>query len=288
MPAFEEEIQMAQDEGVELRELWTPVQIQPEGEAFQLTIQQMRVIDTDSSGKAQVEPIPGKTDSLLVTRIYKAIGLEASEDWYNPPAKDRNFVSLANTLLVLTPEGPVKVFGGDLAVSDKSVVQAVASGKEAALALDILFQKGPGAVEPGLRACRIGNGPALSLEMVLKGPRYGRNPHMVQYEEINPDHFQFSPRIMPPRLLKKERVQSFSEINLKISADLAMREAKRCFNCGLCNQCDNCRLFCPDLSVIREDTSQGRRINYDYCKGCGICVVECPRNAMVLEEEQGG
>jgi len=28
-----------------------------------------------------------------------------------------------------------------------------------------------------------------------------------------------------------------------------------------------------------------RRINLDYCKGCGICVVECPRNAMALEEE---
>ena len=108
---------------------------------------------------------------------------------------------------------------------------------------------------------------------------------MVQPEEINTDHFQFSPRIVKPRLLKEERVRSFAEIDLNISANLAMGEAKRCFNCGLCNQCDNCRLFCPDLSVIREDTPQGRRIDYDYCKGCGICVVECPRNAMVLEEE---
>jgi 2-oxoacid:acceptor oxidoreductase delta subunit (pyruvate/2-ketoisovalerate family) len=286
MPAFEEEIQMALEEGVELRERWSPVQIQPEGEAFRLTVQQMRVMDTDQSGKAQVEPIPGKTESLLVTRIFKAIGLEASEAWHNPPAGQRGFVSLTNTVLVPRPEGPVRVYGGDLAISSKSVVQAVASGKEAALALDTFFQKGPEAIESELRACQVGNGPALSMEMVLKGPRTGRNPHLVHYEEINPDHFHFSPRIISPRLLKKERVQSFAEINLKISADLAMREAKRCFNCGLCNQCDNCRLFCPDLSVIREETPQGRRINYDYCKGCGICVVECPRNAMVLEEEQ--
>ncbi len=110
---------------------------------------------------------------------------------------------------------------------------------------------------------------------------------MVRYGEINIDYFQFTPRIAQPRLLKEERVRSFAEIDLRISANLAMREAERCFNCGLCNQCDNCRLFCPDLAVLRDQSPRGRRIDYDYCKGCGICVVECPRNAMSLEEEQG-
>ncbi len=153
------------------------------------------------------------------------------------------------------------------------------------MALDLLFQKGPQAIEPELRTCRVGPGPSLSFEAYRRGPRCRRSPHVVQYEEINTDHFQFNPRMVKPRLLREERVRTFAEIDLNISADLAMREAKRCFNCGLCNQCDNCRLFCPDLSVIREDTLQGRRIDYDYCKGCGICVVECPRNAMVLEEE---
>ena len=67
---------------------------------------------------------------------------------------------------------------------------------------------------------------------------------------------------------------------------MAIQEAGRCFNCGICNQCDNCFLFCPDLAVVRDETDpQGRYINYDYCKGCGLCVVECPRNAMVLIEE---
>ncbi|NTV43202.1 MAG: 4Fe-4S binding protein, partial [Syntrophobacteraceae bacterium] len=82
------------------------------------------------------------------------------------------------------------------------------------------------------------------------------------------------------------RVRTFAEIDLKISANLAMQEAERCFNCGLCNQCDNCRLFCPEVAVHREESSQGRHIDYDYCKGCGVCVVECPRHAMSLEPEQ--
>ncbi|MDD2671871.1 MAG: helix-turn-helix domain-containing protein [Syntrophales bacterium] len=49
--------------------------------------------------------------------------------------------------------------------------------------------------------------------------------------------------------------------------------------------CDNCYYFCPDLAVVRESEKTERRINYDYCKGCGLCVAECPRNAMTLEEE---
>jgi Pyruvate/2-oxoacid:ferredoxin oxidoreductase delta subunit len=106
---------------------------------------------------------------------------------------------------------------------------------------------------------------------------------VVAFQEINTDYFLYAPRLAQPRLLKEERIQGFSEIDLKISAALAIREAERCFNCGICNQCDNCRLFCPDLAVCRDDNPQGRRINYDYCKGCGVCVVECPRNAMALE-----
>ena len=285
MPAFEEEIQMALEEGVELRELSAPVRIDPDGEGFSLTWQRMEVAGMDPRGRARVAPVSPKTESLRCTRIFKAIGLTASEGWINPPGQGQDVLSLTNTVLVTPPNGVVRVYGGDLAAVTKSVVHAVASGKEAALALDIIFQKGAGAVESELKACRVGNGPSLSFEIALKGPRCRRSPHVVQYEEINTDHFQFSPRIVKPRLLKEERVRSFAEIDLNISANLAMGEAKRCFNCGLCNQCDNCRLFCPDLSVIREDTPQGRRIDYDYCKGCGICVVECPRNAMVLEEE---
>jgi 2-oxoacid:acceptor oxidoreductase delta subunit (pyruvate/2-ketoisovalerate family) len=124
------------------------------------------------------------------------------------------------------------------------------------------------------------------MEIYLRGLRCRRNPHIVDFSEINTDHFTYAPRIVPPRLLREERVRTFAEIDLKISANLAMQEAERCFNCGLCNQCDNCRLFCPEVAVHREESPQGRRIDYDYCKGCGVCVVECPRHAMSLEPEQ--
>lgn len=55
-----------------------------------------------------------------------------------------------------------------------------------------------------------------------------------------------------------------------------------------CIQCLFCWMFCPDMSVIVKD---GKMVgfDYDYCKGCGICELECPgkkgKKAIIMEEE---
>ena len=60
------------------------------------------------------------------------------------------------------------------------------------------------------------------------------------------------------------------------------RYLETCARCGLCIDCDNCSTFCPEVAVR---LSGGRRsVDTDYCKGCGICVAECPRSAMSMEE----
>jgi NADPH-dependent glutamate synthase beta subunit-like oxidoreductase len=285
MPAFDQEIQMALEEGVEIRELLAPVKVEKNGTSYTLTVQPMRVAGTDTDGRAAIEPDTEQTQEIVVQRIFKAIGEEAAEDWYNPPEETEKILKLNNSVVMPRSRGAVLAFGGDLTNQTKSVVHAVASGKEAAIALDTLFQEGFESVEARLRDCTVGNGPSLSMEVYMAGPRSERERHVVEYDEINTDYFELAPRVTQPRLLIEERRKTFEEIDLKISANVAIREAERCFNCGLCNQCDNCYLFCPDLSIQKDDSPQGRHINYDYCKGCGICVVECPRNAMVLEEE---
>jgi len=56
-----------------------------------------------------------------------------------------------------------------------------------------------------------------------------------------------------------------------------------------CIQCMFCWVYCPDMAV--KATSEGKRaeFDYDFCKGCGICALECPgkkgKKAIVMEEE---
>ena|GEM_PF-102729 len=325
MPASKEGIAMALEEGVEVLDRTTPVNIEAQGGEFLITL---RAAQTADSGSGPAAPA-----ALRVGRIFMAGAVgppagmptqtfgggrgDAAGQWMLPPEGDEGVMRLNYGVLVMTEvgarlveprdpaapaaEGPPSaarglsgdpgrppaapaVFRGDLANASRSLAHAVASGKEAAMALDLLLREGPGAVRSGLKRCAVGPGRSLSFEAYMNGPRSRRSSKVVRYGEINTDYFHFSPRLTQPRLLKAERVRSFAEIDLKISASIAMRQAERCFNCGTCNQCDNCRLFCPDLAVVRDQSPWGRSIDYDYCKGCGICVVECPRNAMTLEE----
>ena len=284
MPAFGDEVQMALDEGVELTELVAPANIEMSGGRCRVTLRCMKVAGEDGS-RARVEPDGDRTLEVDVDRLFKATGAEAAEGWYNPPGKAPPVLALSHCALSARDGQAVTIWGGDLTNDVKSVVHAVASGKQAAMALDTLLREGPDAVLPTLAASAVGGGPSLSMEIYMGGERRLRNPHVVSFGEINKDYFRYSPRLTQPRLVREERVRSFAEIDLRVSGNIAMREAERCFHCGLCNQCDNCRLFCPDLSVLHDQSAQGRHINYDYCKGCGLCVVECPRNAMTLEEE---
>jgi len=64
-----------------------------------------------------------------------------------------------------------------------------------------------------------------------------------------------------------------------------LEEAQRCFSCGVCYHCDNCYVFCPDGSVLREDDKTYNVFDYEYCKGCGICENECPVGVIEMEKE---
>ncbi len=81
------------------------------------------------------------------------------------------------------------------------------------------------------------------------------------------------------------RLAGNSLVNLGFDEETAIKEASRCLGKVLCENCDLCRLVCPDLCIIRHQNDGSIEINYDVCKGCGICAVMCPKDAIKMEPE---
>jgi NADPH-dependent glutamate synthase beta subunit-like oxidoreductase len=283
MPAFEEEMKMAVDEGVAIMELFSPVKIENDAGEFVLSLQRMKTdgMKTDH-GRARVVPAGESLHHFRVRKIFTAIGAEPSDPWQSFPKKSDEIMYFSHC--AMTASDPPFLFGGDLTNTAKSVPDAVASGKQAAMAIDIFFNRGRNAVANRLNSCRIGNGPGLSMSRYMEEKQPERSLDVVSIDNINLDYFPRTPRVQIKTLGVKERIHSFDEIKTTLTVDQALDESGRCFNCGICNACDNCRIFCPEIAVIHSDGD--RRIDLDYCKGCGICVVECPRSAMDFQEER--
>ena len=52
-----------------------------------------------------------------------------------------------------------------------------------------------------------------------------------------------------------------------------------------CTGCLQCYLYCPDGVISKDKENNKVKIDYDYCKGCGICRKVCPFKAIEMEEE---
>jgi 2-oxoacid:acceptor oxidoreductase gamma subunit (pyruvate/2-ketoisovalerate family) len=140
-------------------------------------------------------------------------------------------------------------FAGDCATGDGTVSHAIGNGRRAALVV---------------------------LGDSVPAPQNGTK--RVAPGQIRFSHFDVAPphrdRQSAPSAL------NFEEVNLGLAGP---QEAARCFSCGHCTRCDTCLICCPDAVIFRTD--DGYRIDGDYCKGCGMCVAECPRSAMEMQEK---
>jgi NADPH-dependent glutamate synthase beta subunit-like oxidoreductase/Pyruvate/2-oxoacid:ferredoxin oxidoreductase delta subunit len=281
MPAFDQEIEVAQQEGVQIRELIAPLRIEKQDGSMDIQLQKMAVDDHETEdGRAWASPIQGETETLRVARIFRAIGAEADMAWQPQLKKNPSMMSLSHCTLS-GDDFPI-AYGGDLVNRQLRVGDAIASGKQAAMAIDAYFQAGWDCIEGRLAGSRVGPGTALSMQryLVADEPRQ-KQPALVDYQDINTAYFLPAERKKPKTTGPEADRLSFSDGRPDYTTRSASEEAGRCFNCGMCTDCDNCDLFCPETAVL---ATKPRRIDMDYCKGCGVCVEECPRGAMTLEE----
>ena len=175
--------------------------------------------------------------------------------------------------------------GGDFVNGPGTVVQAVAAGKQAALSIHLSLMGKP--FEKTMERALLGGGPAFSIESLFH-PRTGWDPGaVVTFEDLEPLFLDRQPPAVLPRLDHALRLRGFEQIDESVVRDAAVREAGRCFFCGLCTGCDRCFIFCPDICI---KPPQEGHIDYhadsEYCKGCAVCASVCPRGVMSMGDKR--
>ncbi|MDP8254204.1 MAG: NAD(P)-binding protein [Candidatus Alcyoniella australis] len=288
MPAFEDEIEEAVREGVGLYMLEGPVRIEldDEGNVRGLTMMRMRLGAPDASGRRRPEPIEGSEHHIEADTVIAAIGETVDSSSLPPGLQTEDDGSLQVDEFGRCSQGGM-LAGGDVTPILRTVVTAVGSGKLAAIAIDMrLAGEPPDKVE---QLMRIGQGGSISISRYLDSGEahaaYDDANTVVQFEQINTAYFPHLERGQSAHSPMPQRIKDFSEVNAGLDEAAAMREVERCFHCGLCTECDNCYIFCPDVAVIPREGEFGYDVNYDYCKGCGICASECPRSCIILTED---
>jgi 2-oxoacid:acceptor oxidoreductase delta subunit (pyruvate/2-ketoisovalerate family) len=281
MPAFEEEIVEALEEGVKLRYLVNPIGIKQKGGRKRLECLRMKLKEKDEGGRRKPEPIPNSNFFVEADSVIVAAGEEIDTSFLPRGIGKREGIILTQMDGRTAMEG---IFaGGDITATQRTVAHAIGSGKKAALAIDC-YLKGKNS-EEAIHQILIGDGPSLSIFRYLHPGERPRATHVVDFEELNMDYFENSKREKEEKRSVRERRKGFDEVTSTLPEESALREGERCFSCGTCNECGICYLFCPDASILKKGEAISHQVDYDFCKGCGVCFVECPRRAISLEEE---
>jgi Pyruvate/2-oxoacid:ferredoxin oxidoreductase delta subunit len=96
-------------------------------------------------------------------------------------------------------------------------------------------------------------------------------------------HFPFTPRNLRSSYgpSADEVLGHFAERGVGLTTEQAVNEAGRCMSCGMCFECDNCVIYCPQDAIFRvkkDRATTGRYVDTDYdkCVGCHICSDVCP------------
>lgn len=216
MPADQEEVKAAEDEGVILHFLTAPTRVISEnGRVTGVEVMDMRSTEPDASGRRGVAPIPGTERvmqcSLLIAAIGQQVQSGALQESDGIKMSKWNWIEINSSTLMTSREG---VFaGGDCASGPSTLIHAMAHGLQAARNIDDWIQLNHVRFSPRSRMRRI------------------LNEHKMLTSDCVDIPVKLEYRVHHPELDPEVRKYMFEEVEHTISQEEAYHEARRCMRC---------------------------------------------------------
>ena len=238
MPANAEEIHECREEGIEIMTLTNPKRIIGEnGRVKAIECVRMQLGEPDASGRRRPVTVPGSEFVLEVDAVVPAIGQES--DWACLTEECACRLTDWGTMTVdpltfQTHDGDIFA-GGDAVSGPKTVIEAIAAGKQA----------------------------AVSMGRYIRGEdlKEGREKEWNAVEHVSTEGYDRIPRALMPVLAPDARTSTFDEVQLGFTEEQVRKEAARCLSCGICSECYQCVDACLANAVVHEDRARSLQVN---------------------------
>jgi NADPH-dependent glutamate synthase beta subunit-like oxidoreductase len=249
MPAIDEEIVGAEEEGVRIDLLAAPLEVyQTNGRATGMKCQRMQLGEPDSSGRRRPVPIEGDTFDMEFSTLVAAISQEPDFTGCENLIEGRDWIKVNDKYMTKVE----RVFSGGDDVNLGLVIDAIFHGRMAAAHIHEMISGETLPTPPDRKIVRL------------------ENMYHAYYEEKQP--------IRATTIPVEERFADIDrEIMPTMTQDQAVGEAKRCMSCGMCFDCGSCWSLCQDQAVIKPQQKMGEyKFKLEFCNGCKKCAENCP------------
>ncbi len=254
MPAIEEEIEGALEEGIKIEYLVAPLGISKNGDkAVKMKCLRMELGEPDESGRRRPVPIEGTEFEIPATAIISAISQEPDFDGLGNLREGRDWIKVNEIGQVKLNEEPVdNVYAGGDALDLGLAIIAISQGR---LAAQTIHERFRGIVH-------------------VKEDK----PPLVNPEKILLDYYEEKLRNESGKMPVEERFANpDAEITSTLTKEQVIEEALRCMGCGLCFECGTCWSYCQDGAIIKPLIPGVKyKFKLEFCNGCDKCAEQCP------------
>ncbi len=278
MPADEEEVEQAEEEGVELKFLTIPEEVVGQDTTLTgLRCLRAEMVAAEGGGRMRPVPVEGSDFIIDADAVISAIGQRVDTDclasidqlkWTRRSTIDANTVSMETDR-----EGVFAV--GDAVTGPATVIEAIGAGKRAAEGIHRYLS---GIPQPQIPPVPVRRGRITCRELSAIQKMTARRPEM-------------------PLLNIDRRRTTFQQVELGYDEPDVREEAGRCLRCDICLRCGKCVEICRDKMEVdalqmgyfdfHNPVETDYRVTAERCILCGACAANCPTGAMQIEDRDG-